>query len=292
MAEIPARATRAAAAFGFEAAELRPLAGNSGSSWGAGPHVLRVGRRAVMAAEAAAMAAVAGGVPVPRVIDRTELGADTAILLERLPGLTAADLARREPRRAVDAGRTCGQVHARLAAIPAPADLRAARLQPVGLPPAPAAPGSAAAARGSGAAGSAPGPARVLHLDLHPFNILLTPDGALAGVLDWANAAAGDPVLDQARTWAILTLDPAARARRAEPGWRSLTDGWLEAGGLGAVPAWARVWACEFMLADLARRYPPPELEHIRRARDLSCSGGPVRLNNEAGPPGGEGTRL
>jgi hypothetical protein len=208
-----------------------------------------------MAAEAAVMNAVADAVPVPRIIDRRELGGDTAVLLERLPGLTAADLALREPSRARDAGLTCGQVHARLAMVAAPAGLRTVPGAPV------------PAGRGSPATEPQP---RVLHLDLHPFNILLGADGALAGVLDWANAAAGDPVYDRARTWAILTLDPAARARQAHPGWRLLSEGWMAANELGDVPAGARAWACEFMLSDLTRRYAPADLAHVSQALNQS----------------------
>jgi hypothetical protein len=85
-------------------------------------------------------------------------------------------------------------------------------------------------------------------------------------VLDWANTHAGDPVLDRARSWAILTLDPMAREARALPGWAVLAAGWTEAGRLGAIPAAARAWACKFMLADLASRYSPAELAHVREA--------------------------
>lgn len=42
----------------------------------------------------------------------------------------------------------------------------------------------------------------VLHLDLHPENILLTERGPQ--VIDWTNAAAGDPHVDLAVTWAIF----------------------------------------------------------------------------------------
>jgi aminoglycoside phosphotransferase (APT) family kinase protein len=76
----------------------------------------------------------------------------------------------------------------------------------------------------------------VLHLDLHPLNVLVSGVGELTGVLGWANAAAGPAVLDRARSWAILSLDPAARARRQQPGWRALTDGWAEAAGLRDIP--------------------------------------------------------
>jgi aminoglycoside phosphotransferase (APT) family kinase protein len=108
---------------------------------------------------------------------------------------------------------------------------------------------------------------------LHPFNILADAGGQVTGVLDWANAAAGDPDLDRARTWAILTLDPAARARRGEPGWSALCDGWSESGGLHEVPAGYRAWACAFMLSDLAGRYTAAEMKHVADALDEAAGG-------------------
>jgi aminoglycoside phosphotransferase (APT) family kinase protein len=103
-------------------------------------------------------------------------------------------------------------------------------------------------------------------LDLHPFNVLVTDDGEPTGVIDWANAAAGEPELDRARTWSLLTLDPAARALHDDAGWAALTDHWLTAGRLHVLSAAARTWACEFMLADLAARHTSAELAHIRQA--------------------------
>ena len=48
-----------------------------------------------------------------------------------------------------------------------------------------------------------PDPAvRVLHLDLHPDNVILTPDGPV--VIDWRNATEGSPALDLAMTALIL----------------------------------------------------------------------------------------
>jgi aminoglycoside phosphotransferase (APT) family kinase protein len=41
----------------------------------------------------------------------------------------------------------------------------------------------------------------LLHLDLHPLNVLLSPAGPV--VIDWTNARAGDPALDVALTWVI-----------------------------------------------------------------------------------------
>lgn len=49
----------------------------------------------------------------------------------------------------------------------------------------------------------------VLHLDLHPGNVIITDDGPV--VIDWTNAAAGNHAVDRAVTWAILaSVDPAA----------------------------------------------------------------------------------
>jgi len=106
---------------------------------------------------------------VPAVIDQVELEGMTAVLLQRLPAQARA------------LGRACGSIYARLSTVPGPAP----------LPPAPAAPGGRSAAA-------------VPRLDLHPLNILVS-GTEVTGVLDWANAAAGDPVLDRARSWAILT---------------------------------------------------------------------------------------
>jgi hypothetical protein len=85
-----------------------------------------------------------------------------------------------------------------------------------------------------------------------------------------ATAAAGvvpvPRVIERARTWATLTLDPAARARHASPGWRELMAGWMEAADLDEIPPAARAWACRYMLRDLSRRDSPAELEHVQEA--------------------------
>ena len=56
----------------------------------------------------------------------------------------------------------------------------------------------------------------VLHLDLHPDNVMLTPDGPV--VFDWTNACVGPRAADIANTWVLLTTsdidagNPAMRA--------------------------------------------------------------------------------
>ena len=119
---------------------------------------------------------------------------------------------------------------------------------------------------------------RLLHLDLHPYNVLVDDDGEPTGVIDWTNAAGGDPQLDAARTWSILVLDPAAIRLRANPGWRVLTENWLQAERLREIPAAARAWACSFMLEDLAQRHAPAALAHVRDAlRQAEAEAGEVR---------------
>ena len=108
-------------------------------------------------------------------------------------GGPAGELA--DPEHAAAPGRACGALHERLAGVAAPAGLR-----------------------------ELPGRERsLLHLDLHPYNVLVDDDGAVTAVIDWTNAAAGDPQLDAVRTWSILRLDPAALALRTEPGWVALS---------------------------------------------------------------------
>ena len=219
---------------------LRDLGGASGASWGAGDRVLRLGLRAGIERELAAMTAASAVLPVPEVHGHVEFGDWAAVLLEVLPGRTAVDVATRHPDKAGEVGLACGALHGLLAGVAAP--------------------------RGLGRAGPDTGTAALLHLDLHPLNVLVTDDGTVTGVLDWANTAAGDPALDRARTWSILELDPLARSLRAEPGMESLAVGWTESAGLPGIPAWARAWACRFMLNDLRQRCGPDQLAHVRRA--------------------------
>lgn len=52
---------------------------------------------------------------------------------------------------------------------------------------------------------------RILHLDLHPDNVMLTPDGPV--VIDWRTTAEGPPALDRAMSSLILAqvaVDPAS----------------------------------------------------------------------------------
>jgi hypothetical protein len=247
----------AADALGVRPEALVALAGASGRTWSTGEHILRVGDAGTLDVEAAACAAAASVVPTPALIDRVDLDGLSAVLARRLSGTPAGDLDGIDSRRARNRGRACGRLHAVLQKVMAP-------------PEVPTAVGSTSSSRIGPPDGD-----RLLHLDLHPFNVLLGPDDEVSGVLDWANAAAGPAVLDRARSFTILTMDPHAVARVRDGRWRSLVDGWAEAGEWDTVPPPAIAWACRFMLDDLSRRCSADQLEPVAAAlRDAESSTG------------------
>jgi aminoglycoside phosphotransferase (APT) family kinase protein len=228
---------------GIRPGSLAPLRGASGRSWNAGEHILRVGVAAALDVEVAAWAAAANAVATPEPVDRVDLDTLSAVLVRRLPGTPAGRLDEVTSKRAQEIGQACGRLHTALAAVPAPHSL----------------PRATAKAARPGRAAPPPGD-RLLHLDLHPFNVLIDARGDVSGVLDWANAAAGHPDLDRARSLSILTLDPAAVERSVDPRWAALVRGWIDAGNLDKLTPDPTAWACRFMLDDLANRYDQQQL--------------------------------
>ena len=69
--------------------------------------------------------------------------------------------------------------------------------------------------------------ATLLHRDLHPENVILSPTGPV--VVDWTNAAAGEPALDVALVWVILIGTGLPVAERFACDFVAHFDGW-EAG--------------------------------------------------------------
>ena len=108
----------------------------------------------------------AHGFPCP--VPRRVTGAD--MVLDRLDGPTMAEALLADPttERLREAGQQLASLHALLHAVP-----------PLVV-----------------------GVGRLLHLDLHPENVLMTPDGPM--LIDWTNATHGPPELDVAMTWVIL----------------------------------------------------------------------------------------
>ena len=94
--------------------------------------------------------------------------------------------------------------------------------------------------------------ASLLHLDLHPQNVLLAADGPV--LIDWTNARAGDPAADVALTWLILATSGGLGGRVLAAAFRSR---------VGADAIHAGLWeARAFRLAD-------PNVTDAERARVL-----------------------
>jgi aminoglycoside phosphotransferase (APT) family kinase protein len=115
------------------------------------------------------------GFPVPQLFSAD--GPD--MVVERVDGPTMLDALVRYPWRARRYGRMLADLHRRLHAIAPAAELRTA-----GTPR-----------------------EAVLHLDLHPGNVLLAPHGPV--VIDWSTASAGPAGADVARTIVIMTIGEA-----------------------------------------------------------------------------------
>jgi aminoglycoside phosphotransferase (APT) family kinase protein len=107
----------------------------------------------------------AHGFPAPTVFAAD----DTDLVMERLEGPVLLDAVAAGEHDAGDAGRVLADLHARLHALPSR----------TGSPD-----------------------ERLLHLDLHPANVLLTPRGQM--LIDWTNATDGPPDLDVALSAVIL----------------------------------------------------------------------------------------
>ncbi|WP_093591966.1 phosphotransferase [Lentzea waywayandensis] len=134
--------------------------------------------------EAEMMSYLSGfGIPVPRVHDCT---ADE-LVMQYVPGPRMSEEIGRKPWLAGSLGAELADLHHRLDVIPAPDFLS--------------------------------GEGDLLHLDLHPGNVVLGPEGPV--VLDWASATKGDRRLDVALSWvslAVAHLAPVMKLTR----WRFL----------------------------------------------------------------------
>jgi aminoglycoside phosphotransferase (APT) family kinase protein len=111
------------------------------------------------------------GLPVPEVYDAD--GPD--LVMQRVTGPTMATVAVGKPWLARRLIKQLAELHRQVHSIVAPAELPRA------------------------CEGDA-----LLHLDLHPDNVILTRNGPV--IIDWTNAAGGDPALDVADIWLLLSI--------------------------------------------------------------------------------------
>ncbi len=141
-----------------------------------------------IAAEAEVMRYVAAqGYPSPEIFDVSADGRD--ITMERVRGPSMLALLQARPWQLGRLAGLLADLHTGLHDITAPLTMRTAPAGPPGD--------------------------RVLHLDLHPLNVIMSPRGPV--VIDWTNARRGDPLFDVALTWILLgaAQPPESRLARA-----------------------------------------------------------------------------
>jgi aminoglycoside phosphotransferase (APT) family kinase protein len=111
----------------------------------------------------------AAGYPVPEV----HLAVGRTMVMERVDGPSLREELSLRPWRFRGLAKGLAELHDRLGEIPAPAGLPSALID-----------------------GD-----RLVHLDLHPENVVVGPSGLV--VIDWSNARRGRPAIDVSTTWVI-----------------------------------------------------------------------------------------
>jgi len=178
----------------------------------------------------------AHGYPVPRVEEVRAGG--TEMVMERIVGPMMMDAMTKDPRSLYANVRLLADLHDQLHEIPAPDWL------PV--------------------IDTGPGADRMLHLDLHPMNVMMTNNGPI--VIDWPNAARGSPLTDVGFTYVLLTCPdmPAPWiVRKLVQPFRLLMAGAFARRYRG--PALPRAIAHAAGLKTLDANMAPHELVKIRR---------------------------
>jgi tRNA A-37 threonylcarbamoyl transferase component Bud32 len=120
------------------------------------------------------------GYPVPKIHEVRAGG--TEIVMERIEGPMMMDVMLRKPWRSARYARELADLHDRLHTIPAPEWLP-----------------------------NVDDGDRLVHLDLHPMNVMLTQSGPI--VIDWPNAARGTALADVAVTFVLLTCPQVPGSR-------------------------------------------------------------------------------
>jgi aminoglycoside phosphotransferase (APT) family kinase protein len=114
------------------------------------------------------------GYPVPTVQDLSDDG--TELVMERIEGRSMGNALSRTPWMLRRQARVLAELHRQLHELSAPEF----------LDPAPVGQGD-----------------HIVHLDLHPQNVILSPKGPV--VIDWTNAARGNPTTDVGLVWVLVS---------------------------------------------------------------------------------------
>jgi len=155
------------------------------------------------------------GYPVPAV-ERVS-GDGMELVMQRIDGPSMVGAIERRPWTVRQLGTLLADLHRRLHDIPAP-DF---------VPAGPFGDGD-----------------RLLHLDLHPLNVMIGPAGPV--VIDWTGAASGDPALDTGIAWLLMAAGEVPAAA-----WKRPLAAWARASLLSSFLAVAGVRSALTYLADL-----------------------------------------
>lgn len=251
-----------------EAAGLAPMQPGLGSTglWsfrpspGAARLVVRIfgeGADHVAERETLAMTAAAkGGVPVPEIVRRGEIGGRPLLVTTFLPGDLASETLMTHPEGAFDLGVAMGQTLGRIHAVAAPEGLDRPDRSWLALG------GPALDPLRAQLAAVTPSD-RLLHLDYHLLNVL-TEGGRVTGVIDWENTRMGSLWMDLARSRALLRAaiigfarDPAEREALAQVE-RGLVAGHAEEAGPDPDPDLSMAWGLAMTVADLEAQVAKP----------------------------------
>jgi aminoglycoside phosphotransferase (APT) family kinase protein len=122
------------------------------------------------------------GYPVPAIEEVSEDGTD--MVMERIEGPSMVDAISKAPWTVRRQARTLADLHAKLHELAAPEFLW----------PAPVGTGD-----------------RMVHMDLHPLNVIVSPKGPF--VIDWAGASRGDPLVDVGVAWVLMAAGQIPRSK-------------------------------------------------------------------------------
>ncbi len=264
--------------------EIVPVAAGLGDTdlWrvrragGAGDLLVRrfaAGADAMARRELLAMrAARTGGVPVPEVLAFDVLDERPVLVTAWCDGVPAIEALESSPGDAYRIGTLLGEALGRIHLVAAPD----------GLAPADAwiARGGLALAPLRARLESVPNAGRLLHLDFHPHNVLITAD-KVEGVIDWANTLPGPPHMDLARSAAVLRSAiagmemPKERLDLMRRFGDGVAEGHARVAGPDPHPALSAAWGMAMTVNDLAGHLGKPGswvtpalLDTLRHERD------------------------
>jgi thiamine kinase len=168
----------------------------------------------------------AAGAPAPRLLGIEQIDGRTASVWERVEGTSMWQLVVDRPDQSAALGRLLAEVQQALFVLVPPVTLPRQRDRIVSKIRWAAATIDASLGRALELLPPETGTPRLCHGDLHPSNVLLGPDGPV--IVDWFDAARGDPIADAARSSLTLLSDGADPPRHL-PGSDPATLGVLTA---------------------------------------------------------------